>query len=123
MTAPLVMIVDDEDGLLLLFERLTRQLGCDVIALKHGGEAIDILKEETPDLLILDWALPEVSGEQVLRFVDSDPELDIMQVMVLTATGPGPAPADINGRIDAWVIKPILPDAFLHEVRKLLGIE
>lgn len=123
MPAPLVMIVDDESGLLLLFRRLVEQLGCAVIALEGGAEAISVLREETPNLLILDWAMPEVSGEEVLRFVDSIPELDSMQVMVLTATGPGPAPADVDGRIDAWVLKPILPAAFLDEVRQLLRFD
>jgi CheY-like chemotaxis protein len=117
---PLVLIVDNEEGLLLLFGRLVEHLGYDIIKADSGQMAIDILKEQTPDLLILDLAMPTVSGFDVLRFIMTEPRLDKMPVMVLTATGPGPAPSDVDRRIDRWVTKPVMPSDFSEQVRSLL---
>jgi CheY-like chemotaxis protein len=120
VSTPLVLIVDDEKGLLTLFERLVAQLGCDVMKTDNGRGALHILYGETPDLLILDLAMPEISGFEVLRFVAEEPRLDTMRVMILTAAGPGQAPEDINGRIDSWITKPVLPTDFMQQVRAML---
>ncbi|MBN1564281.1 MAG: response regulator [Anaerolineae bacterium] len=122
MATPLVLVVDNEDGLLVLFARLVQRLGCNVLQANQGQMAIDILQEQTPDLMILDLAMPQVSGFDVLRAIVDIPRLDAMRVMVLTATGPGPAPEDVNHRVDAWVTKPVLPTIFIEEVESLLGL-
>ncbi len=122
MAAPLVLIVDNEEGLLLLFGRLVKHLGCDVITTDNGQSAIEILKERVPNLLILDLAMPQVSGFDVLRFIADEPSLEEMRVMVLTATGPGPAPKDMAQYIDSWVTKPVMPTTFSEQVRDLLEL-
>lgn len=120
MSPPLVLIVDDEKGLLTLFERLVAHLGCDVMKTDNGRDALHILYGETPALLILDLAMPEISGFDVLRFVVREPRLDAMRVMISTAADPGRAPEDVNGRIDSWITKPVLPTVFLQQVRAML---
>ena len=122
MATPLVLIVDNEEGLLLLFGRLVERLGCDTIKADGGQAGIEILEDQTPDLLILDLAMPDVSGFDVLRFIVNEPRLDNLRIMVLTATGPGPAPDGLDQRIDSWVIKPVLPAEFSAQVRSLLDL-
>ena len=115
------MIVDDEQGLLELFAAMVRPLGCRV-QLAHGGQqAIALLDEQTPDLLILDLAMPGVGGLDVLRHVKGVPRLDAMRVMVLTATGPRIAPATMDPRIDRWASKPVSPREFRELVAALLA--
>jgi CheY-like chemotaxis protein len=116
---PLVLVVENEEGLLGLFSRLVQGLGYQVLQADSGMAALEILEQQTPDLLILDLAMPEVTGFDVLRRVIEMPQLERMRVMVLTATGPGPAPDDVRFRIDEWVTKPISPDAFNATVREL----
>jgi CheY-like chemotaxis protein len=118
---PLVLVVDNEVGLLGLFSRLVQGLGYQVLEADSGMAALEILEQQVPDLLILDLAMPEVSGFDVLRRVMVMPHLERMRVMVLTAIGPGPAPDDVRSRIDAWIAKPISPDAFNAAVRELTG--
>ncbi|MBN1564282.1 MAG: response regulator [Anaerolineae bacterium] len=120
MTVPLVLIVDDEPGLLRLFAGLVGRLNCDAIPASGGGEAIDILSHETPDLMILDLAMPEVSGYQVLRYVRSVPRLENMKVMILTAR-PHMVPEVEALGIDCWVSKPIMPNDFLDIVDQMLS--
>ncbi len=120
VSVPLVLIVDDEPGLLRLFAGLVGRLNCEAVPASGGDEAIDILNHETPDLMILDLAMPEVSGYDVLRYVRSIPRLDAMKVMILTAR-PNMVPEVESLGIDCWVSKPIMPSDFLAVVDEILS--
>jgi len=120
VSVPLVLIVDDEPGLLRLFAGLVQRLNCDTVVANSGVEALDVLDRETPDLLILDLAMPEVSGFDVLHYVRSIPRLDAMKVMILTAR-PNMV-TEIEGLgIDCWVAKPVMPNDFLDIVGDVLA--
>jgi len=119
LRAPVVLLVDDEPGLVQLFAGLLARLSCTVLTGLSGDEAIDILDHETPDLLILDLAMPGVPGVDVLRHVRTIPRLDKMTVMILTAR-PNLIPEVRTLGIDYWVSKPVLPREFLEIVRGVL---
>ncbi len=120
-SVPVVLFVDNEQGMLVLFGNLLQRIGYDVRLAAGGEEALTWLERETPDLLILDMAMPGISGIDVLHYVIDRPALDDMIVMVLTALGPGPAPSEVAQRIARWVTKPIEPQRLVHVVRELLG--
>ena len=117
---PVVLIVDDEPGLLKLFAGLIKRLGCEAIPALSGEEALVILEQFTPDLLILDLAMPEISGADVLRYVRSQPSLDMMKVMILTAR-PGMVPEVEAMGVDWWVTKPVMPNDFMAAVTDVLN--
>ena len=119
MVAPVVLVVDDEPGLLRLFTKLLERLDCQPIAADGGVAAMDILDQETPDLLILDLAMPEVNGYQVLQYVRTIPRLAAMKVMILTAR-PNMVPEVEALGIDSWVSKPVMPHDFLDVVGEIL---
>lgn len=120
VSVPLVLIVDDEPGLLRLFTGLVERLECQTIQANGGTAALDILDDLTPDLLILDLAMPEVSGYDVLQYVRSIPRLDNMKVMILTAR-PNMVPEVEALGIDCWVAKPVMPNDFLTMVDEVLA--
>jgi len=117
---PLVLIVDDELGLLQLFKTLLTRLPCAVFTALGGAEAIDLLDRYTPDLLVLDLAMPVVSGVEVLEHVRATPRLNAMTVMILTAR-PTMVPEVEALGIDLWVSKPILPHDLLKLVESVLA--
>ena len=117
---PLVLVVDNEKGLLILFSSLVQRMGYQALQADSGVAALDLLERQTPDLMVLDLAMPEMTGYDVLRQVMTMPHLDGMPVMVLTATSFGPAPEDVAHRIGAWITKPVHPDSFKAVVRELL---
>jgi CheY-like chemotaxis protein len=117
---PLILVVDNEMGLLILFSSIVQRMGYRALQADSGFAALDLLEQQTPDLMVLDLAMPEMSGYDVLRQVMTMPHLDRMPVMVLTATSFGPAPDDVAHRIGAWVTKPVHPDDFQVAVRELL---
>lgn len=118
--APLVLLVDDEPGLLKLFSSLIDRLQCRQLAALSGDEAIELLEQHTPDLLILDLAMPVVSGIDVLRHVRRVPRLSAMKVIILTAR-PNLVPEVEELGIDFWIAKPIMPHDFLAIVDEVLG--
>jgi len=116
---PTILIVDDEPGLLRIFANLANRLNCHVILADSGAAALDILDNETPDLLVLDLAMPQVSGFDVLRQARTIPRLDHMKVMILTAR-PNLV-ADLEGlEYDCWVSKPVSAQDFVETVSALL---
>jgi len=120
MALPEILIVDDEPGLLKLFSSLIQRLDCTVIQAAGGAAAIAILEKRTPYLLILDIAMPEVSGIDVLAYVSQTPRLDAMNVMVLTALGSNRGFQALAPRVQRWVSKPVMPLDFLQMVQDLL---
>jgi CheY-like chemotaxis protein len=120
VSVPTVLVVDDEPGLLRLFSGLVERLNYRTLRAPGGHEALDFLDQETPDLLILDLAMPEISGFDVLQYVRSIPRLDSMKVMILTAR-PNLVPEIEEMGIDCWVAKPVMPNDFLEIVASVLG--
>lgn len=80
-----VLVVEDEAEIAALVAyQLTRE-GYRVETVANGTAALDVLRREKPDLLVLDRMLPEVSGDEVLQAIRSDPATLTLPVLVLTA--------------------------------------
>jgi DNA-binding response OmpR family regulator len=120
VTMPSILLVDDEPGLLKLFAGLMDRLNCRVIQACGGSAALDILEQETPDLLILDLAMPGISGVDVLRWVRENQRLDTMKVIILTARPNMIVEVETMG-IDYWISKPVVPMDFLELVDDILS--
>ena len=80
-----VLVVEDEEALCALLEyNLTRE-GFDVVICQNGEEALDLMKDEKPDLMILDWMLPHVSGIELCRRIRAQSETREIPIIMLTA--------------------------------------
>jgi two-component system phosphate regulon response regulator PhoB len=84
---PLILVVDDEHDLLALLDFNLKQEGFRTALASSGVEALALLRQELPDLIVLDLMLPDVSGTQVCRTVKSDPRTRHVPVVMLTAKG------------------------------------
>ncbi|MCC7207062.1 MAG: response regulator [Anaerolineae bacterium] len=121
LVRPQVLLVDDEQDLLDLFGVILGRLPCQLLKAAGGQEALNILATETPTLIVLDIAMPGVTGLDVLRAVRSDPRFDRTRIVVLTAV---PIMLD---RADAQLVntiltKPITMLALDKAVRAALGL-
>src|SRR6185436_1408172 len=80
---PTILVADDEDFLrLLVKETLT---GYRVIEARDGDEALELVLESAPDLLILDWMMPGRHGPAVLEAIRNDPSTRDLPVLMMTA--------------------------------------
>jgi CheY-like chemotaxis protein len=84
-TPRVVLVVDDNPGVLELHCRLVEQTGCRAVAARHGREALEILAHTRPDLILLDLMMPELDGFAVLEALQANDQLRDIPVIVLTA--------------------------------------
>jgi len=85
MSKKKILIVEDEESLLKLESILLTSKGYEVRGVPNGMAALDSLKEERPDLILLDIMLPEIDGFEVCRRIKSDPSTKHIPIIMLTA--------------------------------------
>ena len=81
---PNVMIVDDTNVTRATLTRLLPRYGYDTTPVASGVEALDVLAERTPDLILLDLDMPEADGLDLLERLSRHPQLSALPVVVLT---------------------------------------
>ena len=82
-----ILIVEDEEPLTLLLRYNLESEGYQVDAVARGDEADTRLKESVPDLIVLDWMLPGLSGIELCRRLRTRPETKSLPIIMLTARG------------------------------------
>jgi two-component system phosphate regulon response regulator PhoB len=80
-----VLVVDDEPDLLELVRFHLVQAGFEVETARDGRHGIEAIRRRRPDLVVLDWMLPDLPGSEVCRQVRSDPQLRDLPILLLTA--------------------------------------
>ena len=116
-----ILVIEDEAALVELIRYNLEKEGFRVSAANDGEEGLALLKESKPDLLVLDWMLPHVSGIEICRQVRRKTELRDLPVIMLTARG---EEADrIRGLevgADDYIIKPFSPSELVARIRAVL---
>ena len=104
---PLILVVEDELALATLLRYNLEKEGFTVAEAHDGEEALLQLSERTPDAVLLDWMLPQVSGLEICRRIRRTPQWRSLPVIMLTAKG---EEADrvrgLEGGADDYVVKP-----------------
>src|SRR5438445_9962883 len=86
-TQPKILIVEDEIDLLRTLEYNFRQEGFEVLTTAHGRDALRLVADQVPSLVLLDLMLPDISGTEVCRQIKADPKTRQVHVIMLTAKG------------------------------------
>ncbi|MEF9603037.1 response regulator, partial [Paracoccus sp. PXZ] len=84
-TQPCVLVVEDEGAQREVLKYNLEAEGFDVVLAENGDEAMLLVAEEQPDLIVLDWMLPNVSGIEVCRRVKADPSTRQIPIIMLSA--------------------------------------
>ena len=118
---PYILIVEDEAALLTLLRYNLEKEGFEVGEAVDGGEALLMAAERRPDLMVLDWMLPTLSGIEVCRRIRRQPEARNLPIVMLTARG---EEADrirgLNSGADDYVVKPFSPAELVARIRAVL---
>lgn len=117
-----ILIADDEpDVLKVLRFRLTKR-GYNVLTAVNGKEALDLAREKRPDLLIVDYRMPVMDGEELCRKLKDDDELKRIPVIFITAAAESISDQQWNSiPADDYIIKPFEPEDLLEKVRRFAG--
>jgi two-component system phosphate regulon response regulator PhoB len=118
---PRILIVEDEEALTLLLRYNLEAAGYEVDTAARGDEAALRLQEASPDLVILDWMLPGVSGIELCRRLRAQPDTRQLPIIMLTARGE--ESERIRGLAtgaDDYVVKPFSVPELIARVAALL---
>lgn len=120
-SAKSVLIVEDNDLNMKLFNDLLQAHGYRTIRSVDGRDAIDLVRRHRPDLVLIDIQLPEISGLDVTRHLKADPSLRAIPVVAVTAFAmKGDEEKMRAGGCDGYVAKPISVPDFLATVARFL---
>ena len=118
---PLVLIVEDEAALVTLLRYNLEREGYRVIEAGDGEEALVLTEEETPDIVLLDWMLPLMSGIEVCRRIRRTPVGRDLPIIMLTAKGEeGDKVRGLESGADDYVTKPFSPAELIARMRAVL---
>lgn len=118
--APHVLLIEDEPNIAEAIGFVLTRGGFRVSHAGDGAKALQLLRRDPPDLVILDHMLPGMSGIEVLTAVRADPKSRDLPVMMLTARGRDREMAERAGA-NRFMTKPFSNAEMLAEVRQMLA--
>ena len=117
-----ILIVEDNELNMKLFRDLLEAHGYDTLEAKNGKDALKLIRDHHPDLIIMDMQLPEVSGLEVTRQIKNDDEIKTIPVVAVTAFAmKGDEEKFRAGGCEAYIAKPISVDRFVETVKRFVG--
>lgn len=121
MSVPYILVVEDEDALATLLQYNLEKEGYRVGVAGDGEEALIRADEEVPDLMLLDWMLPKVSGIEVCRRLRQRPETRNLPILMLTARGEETDRVrGLDTGADDYVVKPFAMTELTARIRAVL---
>lgn len=121
---PVILIVDDNIQNLELLQAYLEDLDCETIAATDGPEALEVVSQRRPDLLLLDIMMPKMSGFEVCKRIKSDPKTSNIPIIMVTALNEfGDIERGIDSGTDDFVSKPVNKLELLARVRTMLKLK
>jgi len=121
MTAKKILIVEDNELNMKLFQDLLEVHGYETIQTKDGRETLELAREHDPDLILMDIQLPEVSGLEVTKLLKEADDLCEIPVIAVTAFAmKGDEEKIRSGGCAAYIAKPISVAKFIETINSVL---
>ncbi len=117
-----ILIVEDNELNMKLFNDLLQAHGYETVQTMDGRDALKLAREHSPDLILMDIQLPEISGLEVTKMLKADDDLKAIPVVAVTAFAmKGDEEKIRDGGCEGYVAKPISVPHFLDTVKKFLN--
>jgi two-component system alkaline phosphatase synthesis response regulator PhoP len=121
-TRPDILLVDDNEQNLELLEAFLEDVGCTLRRATDGLEALRLIGQKVPDLILLDVMMPRMSGFQLCRRLKGDPATRHVPIVMVTALG---EVSDVERAHDVgaddYLVKPVNKPDLIDRVHKWLG--
>lgn len=119
---PKVVIADDDPDIRRLVQITVSNAGCDVTVASDGEQALELIRQSPPDLVILDVLMPRMDGWEVARELKADPLTQGIPIMFLTSRGQEHDVLEgFNSGAADYMVKPFSPRELQVRVRAVLS--
>lgn len=119
-----VLVVDDNQQNLELIVAYLEDIDCQVSSASEGPEALDMIRADAPDIVLLDVMMPKMSGFEVCRRLKNDPATtDIPVIMVTALNEMGDIERAIDSGTDDFLSKPVNKWELITRVRTMLKLK
>jgi DNA-binding response OmpR family regulator len=116
-----VLVIDDEEDYRIIIQEVLRGAGMDVRLAKDGEEGLRMLREGPADIVLVDWMMPRLDGEQFCRAMRADPKFKDLPVLMLTVKQTADEELEaLHFGVDDFVVKPFRAPELLARVRAAL---
>lgn len=117
-----IMVVDDEPDIVFVVREMLKRRGYEVIGANSGEEALEMLKTEKPDLILLDIMMPGIDGWETCRKIKENSDTkDIIVAMLTVMDGETHKEKSFQfSKADAHITKPLIEDKIINTVEWLL---
>ena len=114
---PTILIIDDDDASRRILDTRLRATGCRVVQAQGGREGLVCARQERPDLILVDWMMPEMDGPEFCSRLKTDDALKATHLIMLTAKGETASLLEaFEAGADDYVAKPYEPDVLLARI-------
>ncbi len=121
---PVILVVDDNQQNCELLQAYLEDIECRTIPASDGLEALKVVAETPPDLILLDVMMPKMSGFEVCRRIKNDPKNSSIPIIMVTALNEfGDIERGIDSGTDDFLSKPVNKLELLTRVRTLLKLK
>jgi DNA-binding response OmpR family regulator len=119
-----VLIVDDDEAIVEMFvELLERDGRFEVRTARSGYDAGLVTRDFRPDVMILDFKLPDVNGNIVCQTVKSNPEFEHMRIIIISGVAdPDEVQMLLNAGADEFIKKPFQIDQVINRISEMVGL-
>ncbi len=121
-----ILIVDDEAHIRMLIEQTLEELedeGVEFFTAENGEIALELIREEKPQLVFLDVMMPKMNGMEVCRRVKKELGIENIFIILLTAKGQeADRQKGLDMGADMYLTKPFDPEVLLQKAKAVLGV-
>lgn len=118
-----ILVADDEESLRLLIRTTLESSDTTILEASDGNSALEMARQEMPDLIVLDWMMPGRNGLEVARELRADPRTAGLPILMLTAMGQEKDRKEgLAAGVQAFLVKPFSPLELLERVQAVLRV-
>ncbi|MGF1496144.1 MAG: response regulator transcription factor [Elainellaceae cyanobacterium] len=116
-----LLLIDDDPNLILLVKDYLEFRGYEVMTAENGREALEMLEQDTPDMIICDVMMPEMDGYSLVEHVRKDTRMSWIPVLFLSAKGQSQDRVKgLSTGADVYMVKPFEPEELVAQVESSL---
>ena len=117
-----ILVVDDEPTIVRLMEFILARQGHQMLVAVNGEQALELAKEHSPDLILLDIMMPRIDGYEVARTLRSDPANEHLPIIMLSAKAQDEdVRKGMEVGVNEYITKPFHPEHLVHVVSGYLS--